>query len=203
MRAIRIVAVSVAAAIAAVLLFPAFLAVRSQGSMVFEPERMDYALLALAALLVAIGAQVAAWRRYTYVSILALLAGAALLFGSFAIFSIGLAVLPAGVVFMLLLYRALRHMPSTSRAPAALGGALAGFGAVFLYLALIIPATVECRLNGGATSSGRWHVGSQQTFSGATVGSDGVMTGRIETPTSIATYRCEQGRIVEFRRDER
>jgi hypothetical protein len=30
-----------------------------------------------------------------------------------------------------------------------------------------------------------------------------VQTGRIESPTSIATYRCEQGRVVEFRRESR
>jgi hypothetical protein len=69
---------------------------------------------------------------------------------------------------------------------------------------LIVPATVECRVNGGGTSSGRWAGAGVQQITGSTaVTPDGVVTGRIETATSIATFRCEQGRIVEFHREAR
>ena len=95
---------------------------------------------------------------------------------------------------------ALRRRPLSAGRPAAIGGALAGYGAILLYIALIVPATVECRSNGGGTSSGRWGGGVQQIFATGSVSPDGVVTGSIETPTSIATYRCEQGRIVEFHR---
>ncbi|HKC90243.1 MAG TPA: hypothetical protein VKE23_02835, partial [Candidatus Limnocylindria bacterium] len=81
-----------------------------------------------------------------------------------------------------------------------------GYGLVLLFIALIIPPTVECLANGGgSTSSQRW----DQSGGGFTVASsgsstvDGVQTGRIESSSSIASYRCEQGRIVEFRRVSR
>jgi hypothetical protein len=83
-------------------------------------------------------------------------------------------------------------------------GAFAGYGAVLLYIALIVPATVECRVNGGGTSSGRWGgAGVQQISATGSVTPDGVVTGRIETSTSVATFRCEQGKIVEFRRESK
>jgi hypothetical protein len=203
-RAFRIALVDAAAAIVAVLLFPVFIALRADGNQVIEPERMDYALLVVATLLIATGVQLVPWRRAPYVAFLATLGGAALLFAILGAFGIGLALLPAAVVFLLLLYRALRRAPRSAARPAAIGGALAGYGAIFLYIALIVPATVECRTNGGGSSSGRWGgPGVQQISGSGLVTPDGVVTGWIETPTSIATYRCEQGRIVEFHREPR
>jgi hypothetical protein len=202
-RTLRFAFVDAIAAIAAVLLFPLLLSLRADGNQIIEAQPMDYALLVVASLLIASGAQLAPWRS-PYGAFLAMLGGAALLFGILGAFGIGLAVLPVGIVVIVLLYRALRRRPLSAARPAAIGGALAGYGAILLYIALIVPATVECRVNGGATSSGRWGgVGVQQISGSASVTPDGVVTGRIETPTSVATYRCEQGRIVEFRRERR
>jgi len=199
-RAVRVVTVASAAAVVALLLFPLFIAIRADGNQIIEPEIMDYALLAIATVLIAIGAQLVAWRPAPYVSSLAFLGAAALLFGILGAFGIGLAFLPLAIVATLLLYGALRRRPLSAGGPAAIGGALAGYGAILLYIALIVPATVECRSNGGGTSSGRWGGGVQQIFSTGSVSPDGVVTGSIQTGTSIATYRCEQGRIVEFHR---
>jgi hypothetical protein len=190
-------------AIAAALLFRVFLSLRAGGNQIIEAQPMDYVLLVAASLLLASGAQLVPWRSAPYVAFLGFLSAAAFLFGILGAFGIGLAVLPLAIVATLLLYRALRRRPLSFGRPAAIGGALAGYGAILLYIALIVPATVECRLNGGATSSGRWGTGVQQISSSGTVSPDGVVTGIVTTPTSIATYRCEQGRIVEFRREPR
>ena len=202
--ALRFALIDAIAAIAATALFPVFLSLRADGNQIIEAQPMDYALLVAASLLIASGAQLASWRSAPYVVFLAILASAGLLFGILGAFGIGLAVLPVAIVATVLLYRALRRRPLSVGRPAAIGGALAGYGAILLYIALIVPATFECRLNGGSTSSGRWlGAGVQQITGSTSVTPDGAVTGRIETATSIATYRCEQGRIVEFRRESR
>ena len=169
--AVRVFTVAIAAAVVAVPLFSLVIALRADGNQIIEPQTMDYAVLVIATLLIALGAQLVPWRSAPYVAFLAFLGSAAFLFGILGAFGIGLAVLPLAIVATLL-----------------------------LYIALIVPATVECRSNGGGTSSGRWGGGVQQIFATGSVSPDGVVTGSIETPTSIATYRCEQGRIVEFHR---
>jgi hypothetical protein len=201
-RVVRIVAVAGVASIAAVLLFPAFLSLRAAGTKAFEPERFDYALLAIAVFCIATGAQFVPWRRSPYVALLAALASASLLFGVIASFSIGLAFVPAGIVFVLLLYRAIRRHEPRSATAAAIGGAFIGYAAVLLYIAQAVPATAQCFPNGAGTSSGRWP-GSETGFAtsgGGIVGNDGVFTGRSEYARSVVTFRCESGRLVEFQR---
>jgi hypothetical protein len=203
-RALRVALVDAIVAIAALSLFPVFLSARAGDTQIIEAQPMDYALLGVASLLIATGAQLVLWRTARYVAFLATIGSAALLFGVLGAFGIGLAILPLGIVAIILLYRALRRRPIAPVRTAAIGGALAGYGAILLYIALIVPATVECRTNGGGTSSGRWGgAGVQQISGSGSVTPDGVVTGRIETPTWIATYRCEQGRIVEFHREPR
>ena len=203
-RAVRVAFIDAIVAIAAVLLFPALLSFRADGNQIIEAQRMDYALLVAASLLIASGAQLVPWRSARYVAFLAILGSAGLLFGILGAFGIGLAVLPVAIVATVLLYRALRRTPLSEGRPAAIGGALAGYGAILLYIALIVPATVECRPNGGSTSSGRWRGSGVQQITGSTsVNQGGVVTGRIETPAWVATFRCEQGRIVEFHREPR
>ena len=138
-RVARVVTVAIAAAVAAVLLFPAFIALRADGNQIIEPQTMDYALLVIATLLIALGAQLAPWRAAAYVAFLGFLSAAALLFGILGAFGIGLAVLPLALVATLLLYRALRRRPLSAGRPAAIGGALAGYGAILMYIALIVP----------------------------------------------------------------
>jgi hypothetical protein len=196
----RIALVAVAASALAILGFPVFVRVRAGDNQIIEPQVFDYALLAVAAFLLAVGIQLAARRGATNLGLLAAIAAAGLLFGALAIFSIGLVLLPAAVLAVLLLYRALRRDPRPTRGIAAIGGALAGYGLVLAYIALIVPATVECTATGGSTSSGRWNTGLQQITGGASVTPGGVVSGRIETRDWIATYRCENGRIVEFNR---
>ena len=203
-RALRIALVDAAVVIAAVLLFPVFISLRADGNQIIEAQRMDYFLLVMASSLIASGAQLLAWKNAPYIAFLAILGSAALLFAVLGALGIGLAVLPMAIVLILLLYRALRRSPLSAGRPAAIGGALAGYGAILLYIALIVPATVECRPNGGGTSSGRWG-GGGVTFArgGLQMGPSGVMTGTLETPDSVVTFRCERGLIVEFRREPR
>jgi len=203
-RPLRIVLVAAAAAFVAVLL-SAFLALRADGNQIIEPQAMDYALLAVATSLIAGGAQLVPWKAEPYIALLGVLGAAALLFGILGAFGIGLAFLPLAIVAVVLLFRALRRRPLSTGRPAAIGGALAGYGAILLYIALIVPATVECFANGGgSTSSQRWdRSGGGYAMSGGGSTAGGIQTGRIESATSIATYRCEQGRVVEFRRVSR
>ena len=205
-RALRIVAIAIAASVLAILAFPAFLALRAGGSAVFEPERFDFVLLAAAAFGIAIGAQVVPWRRGRGIALVALFASAALLFGCIAVFSIGLAVLPVGVVLIAVLFRALRRGPLSVSRSAALGGAAVGYSSVLLFLALIVPATAECFANGAGTSSGRWRGSGQQQYTGGSSGvggQPGVFTGYAEYNDSVVTFRCEGGRMVEFQRTPR
>jgi hypothetical protein len=203
--AFRVVAVAIAAAALATLLFPVYLSLRGDNK-VFEPRPFDFALVAVATFIIALGSQPVPWRAATKVAVLALLAAAGLLFGALAIFSIGLVVLPLALVLLVVLGRSIPRLPPAVALRAALGGAVIGYGLVLLFVALIIPATVECFPNGsGSTSSQRWDRsgGGFTTTSSGTSATDGVQTGRIESPSSVATYRCEQGRIVEFRREPR
>jgi len=197
-RSLRVLALAVTAAAASIIAFPAFLALRAMGSKQFEPEPMDFTLVAVATFTLALGAQIA-WRSARYVALLAMLAAAALLFGVLAAFSIGLAILPAGVVFLVLLYRAVSRTPGPTATRGALGGAAMGFALPLLYIGLILPATVECFPNGGATSSRRWHAASQLRSTGR-MEQNGVQTGTIVETDSTVAYRCESGRLVEFSR---
>jgi hypothetical protein len=206
MRALRIVVIAIATAVVAILAFPAFLALRAAGTAVFEPERFDFVLLGAAAFGIAVGVQVVPWRSRRRVALLALFASAALLFGFLALFSIGLAVLPLGIVLLVVLFRAIWRAPGSITRAAALGGAAIGYSAVLLYLALIVPATAECFPNGAGTSSGRWRGIGQQQYSGGSSGiggQPGVFTGHAEYGDSVVTFRCEGGRMVEFQRTPR
>jgi hypothetical protein len=204
--ALRVAIATIVAAAFATVLFPIYLSLRAGNNSVFEPHPVDFALVALATFAVAVCAQLVPWRAATSVAVLGVLVGAGLLFGVFAILSIGLLVLPVSLVLLVVLTRVIRRRPLGVARPAALGGAVIGYGLVLLFTALIIPPTVECFANGGgSTSSQRWErsgVGHTVTSSGSST-VDGIQTGRIESASSIATYRCEQGRIVEFRRDPR
>lgn len=203
-RPLRIAVVAIAAAVASPFLFVIYLNARSGGAKVFEPQGFDYALLVVGILGIIGGMQVVPWRRAGYVGVLALLASASLLFGVLAAFSIGLAFLPVALVLLVLLFRRLRRSSLAMGRPAALGGSVIGYALVLLYLALIIPATVECFPNGAGTSSGRWR-GSPaiQMSSGGMSADSRTVTGRIESTDSIATFRCVDGRVVEFRREPR
>ncbi len=205
-RAARVAAFAAAASAFSLLLFPVYLRLRAGDNKVFEPQPYDFFLVAAATFIIAIGAQVVPWRGAANVAVLGLLVGAGLLFGALAIFSVGLLVLPVAIVLLVVLGRAIRRAQLSVARRAALGGAVMGYGLVLLLIGSLVPPTVECFANGGgSTSSQRWN----QSGGGYTVTSsgsstiDGVQTGRIESTTSVATYRCEQGRVVEFHREAR
>jgi len=151
--ALRVAIAAIVAAASATILYPIYLSLLAGTSKVFEPHPFDLTLVALGTFAVTIGAQVVAWRAATGLALLALLVGFGLLFGVFAIFSIGLLVLPVALVLLVVLARAIRRRPLAIARPAALGGATVGYGLVFLFLALIIPPTVECFANGGGSTS--------------------------------------------------
>lgn len=202
MRRLRIVAVAAIVGIVSLALFPAFLALRSQGTKVFEPESFDYVLVGVSTFAIALGAQVIPWRTRRSITLFATLASGCLLFGILAVFSIGLALLPAGVVMLVLLYRRLRLAPRDMTATrAALGGVAVGFAVPLLFIGLIIPATVECGPNGnGGTSSRRWYPGTEHVTMGSNSADGRVVTGRIDDGDSYVTYRCEEGRVAMFER---
>jgi hypothetical protein len=204
--ALRVAIAAIVAAAFATLLFPLYLSLLAANNKVFEPQQFDFALVAVASFGIALGVQAVPWRSAINVALLGLLASAGLLFGVLAIFSIGVLILPVAIVLLVILARAIPRAQLSLARRAALGGAVTGYGLVILFIALIIPPTVECFANGGgSTSSQRWG----QSGAGYTVSSsgsstiDGVQTGTIESPSSVATYRCEQGRIVEFHREAR
>jgi hypothetical protein len=203
--ALRVAIAAIIAAASATLLFPLYLSLRADGNKVFEPHPFDFTLVVIATFVIALGAQVVPWRTATNVAMLGTLVGAGLLFGVLAIFSIGVLILPVAIVLLVILARAIGRAPLPLARRAALGGAVVGYGLVLLFIALIIPPTVECLANGGgSTSSQRWDKsGGFTTISTGTSTADGVQTGRLESPNSVATYRCEQGRIAEFRRESR
>ena len=202
---LRIIVIAIAVALIAILAFPAFLALRGAGTAVFEPERFDFVLLGAAAFGITLGALMVPWRRARRVALLAVFASAALLFAFIAAFSIGVAFLPAGIVLMVVLFRAVRRDPSSAARAAALGGAAIGYSGVLLVVALLVPATVECRPNSVSTSSRRWPGSAQQqlTSKGGGGSQPGVYTGIDEYADSVMTYRCEGGRLVEFQRTPR
>jgi hypothetical protein len=187
----RALAIAALAAVVAILAFPAFLALRANGTQIFEPQAMDFALLGVSTFAIALGLQLVPWRTSRRIALLGSLSAAALLLGPLAIFSIGLPLIPAGIVLLLLLYRALQRAPASwSRSRAAIGGAAVGFGAPLLLIAVLVPATVECFPNGAGTSSGRWRGSSQFATSTGTVSGDpGTSTGRSESADSIVTFR--------------
>ncbi len=206
MTAFRVVALAAVVGAASALLFPAFLALRSMDTKVFEPQPFDYALLGASMFAISLGAQLVPWVAHRYVAVLAVLAAGFLLFGLLAAFSLGLAFVPSGIVLLLLLYRALRRSQRSRRVTrAALGGAAIGFGLPLLWIALIVPPTVECFANGSGTSSGRWRGASQQISASGYSSGDAraIDTGRMEFSDSVVTFRCEGGRIVEFQRTAR
>jgi hypothetical protein len=205
-RTLRVVAIAVAVAVIAMFAFPGFLALRGAGSAVFEPERFDFMLLGAATFGITLGVQFVPWRRARRIALLALFAGAALLLGSISVFSIGLAILPLGIVLIVVLFRALRRDRLPATPAAALGGAAIGYSAVLLFLALIVPATAECFPNGAGTSSGRWRASGQQQYTGGAgnvAGQRGVYSGYANYSDSVVTFRCESGRMVEFTRTPR
>jgi hypothetical protein len=198
------VAVAIAASVLGLFLFPVYLSLRAGENKIFEPQRFDFALIGMAAFLIALGLQVIPWRAAASVGILGVLVGAGLLVGILGVFSIGLFVLPVALVLLVLLARALRRDRLAVVRPAALGGAAVGYGAVLLYIGVIIPPTFECLADGrGSASSQRWDRGESMSISTTGLVSGRSQSGRIETPTSIATFRCEQGKILEFHREAR
>lgn len=205
MRALRVVAIAAAVAALCLALFPAFLAVRSMGSKIFEPEAFDYLLLGASTFALALAVQIVPWRATPSIAMLAIFASGSLLFGFLAIYSIGLAFLPAGLVLLLLLYRALRRSPrGVTPTRAALGGAALGFALPLLYIALVVPATVECLPNGaGGTSSRRWRAPATRFTTGSTSTDGRVVAGWMDDGESYVTFRCEDGRVVSFQRTTR
>jgi hypothetical protein len=132
--AIRVAIAAIVAAASATLLYPIYLSLLAGNNKVFEPHPVDFALVAIAAFALAVGAQFVPWRAGTNVAVLGTLVGAGLLFGALAIFSIGLFVLPVALVLLVVLARAIPRRPLAVTRPAALGGAIVGYSLVFSSL---------------------------------------------------------------------
>ena len=144
------------------------------------------------------------WRAAATVAVLGVLVGFGLLFVVFAIFSIGLLVLPLSLVLLVVLARAIRG----GRSAGAAGGSRrcgARLRAGVPLACLDHPADrgVLRERRGEHVEPALDRTGGFTTSSSGISTADGVQTGRLESPNSIATYRCEQGRIVGFHREAR
>lgn len=200
--ALRVAIAAIIAAASATIVYPIYLSLRADGNKVFEPQPFDFALVAIATFALAVGVQLVPWRAATKVGALGVLVGGGLLFGSLSIFSVGLFIIPVALVLLVVLARMADRAPLPVAPRAAVGGAVIGYGLVVLFIALIISPTFECTADGrGTFSSQRWER-NEGTVTMSRSGSveSGSSTGTIETSRSIATFRCEQSRVVEFRR---
>ncbi len=122
-----------------------------------------------------------------------------LVFAVLAIFGIGLAVLPIALLLLGFALRQLLLRRSGRALRAAIAGACIGVGAVAYLLVLNQPAVAECRINGGATSSGGlFGVTSLSSGSYSTV--SGESGGYIDEGDRIAYFSCQGGKMTDFHR---
>ncbi|MGH2378800.1 MAG: hypothetical protein ACRDGT_10025 [Candidatus Limnocylindria bacterium] len=136
------------------------------------------------------------WR----VGLLFALAAALLAFSFLAMFSIGLAVLPAGLVVLALAIRRLRREAPTSGWRTAASGTVIGIGAIAFLLVANQPAVAECREGGGVASSSGGLFGGMARSSGGYVTAAGIQLGYIDEAERIAYFTCEGATLTGFRR---
>ena len=151
------------------------------------------------------GAGALALTRHGDVALLSAAASMLMVVAVASLFSVGVLVLPFAVVTLVLLGRRLSERRGL--AVALLAGPAVAVGLVVLFVIWVQPPLVECHQHGASGSTRPWW----RTGSGAGTGagadsaavsasSPAVTTGSIETPSGRYVYRCEGGKLTEFRR---
>jgi hypothetical protein len=110
---------------------------------------------------------------------------------------------PAGALYVFA-GAALISLGATSlRRAAAVALVALAIGAGIAASLAFARATVVCASNGVSTSSGPWPWSVGPMSSRGSLGSAGGATGSIERAGERVTYRCEGGRLTEFREERR
>lgn len=178
----------------------AFMALRAGDSMHFDVTPLSTAFALMAGLAIAAGVVVVLRLREGSVGARFAVAVGALVFAVLAVFSIGLLILPIALLLLGFAVRQLLRRRSGRAMRAAIAGALIGVGAVAYLLVLNQPAVAECRINGGATSSGGLF-GSTGLSSGSYSMPSGESGGYIDEGDRIAYFSCRDGKITDFHRE--
>lgn len=178
----------------------AFMALRAGDSMHFDVTPLSTAFAFTTGLAIAAGMMVVLRLREGAVGARFALAVGALVFAVLAMFSIGLLILPIALLLLGLAVRQLLRRRSGRAVRAAVAGALIGVGAVAYLLVLNQPAVAECRINGGATSSGGLF-GSTGLSSGSYSTPGGESGGYIDEGDRIAYFSCRDGKLIDFHRE--
>lgn len=145
---------------------------------------------------------VALWAlRRGAVGALFALAAAMLAFSFLALFSVGLLVLPFGLVVLVLAIRRLRRDAPPRDLRAAAGGLAIGIGAIAYLVVLIQPASAECREGGGGTTSSGGLFGPIARSQGGYSTVDGAQGGYIDEGDRIAYFSCEGAKMTDFHRE--
>ncbi len=136
-------------------LYLAFVALRAGDSAHYDVTPLSIGFVLASGVAIASGAVVLLRLRQGSIGPLFALATGALVFAFLALFSIGLLVLPVGLVLLVVALRQLRQRGTPGAARAAVAGAALGIGLIAYVLVMFQPAVAECRSGGGgATSSG-------------------------------------------------
>lgn len=172
----------------------ATLAVRHWGQAVYDvPLAAVVVALAGGALALTGAGGMVAVRRHD-AALLSGLVALCLVFGTLAIFSVGLLFLLAGAGMTVILARRLRGAgPWAVASGVAMAIGLATTGLVALQ-----PPMVTCLANGTRISSSIWS-GGTGTASGSTRNGPGYSTGTFTQGAKTYSFTCRDGRLVEFR----
>ena len=178
----------------------AFMALRAGDSSHFDVTPLPTAFALVAGLAITTGIAVVLRLRERSLGARFALAIGTLVFAVLAIFGIGLAVLPIALVLLGFAVRQLLRRRSGRALRAAIAGACIGVGAVAYLLVLNQPAVAECRVNGGATSSGGLF-GPPSLSTGSYSTPSGESGGYIDEGDRIAYFSCRDGKLTDFHRE--
>lgn len=149
------------------------------------------------------GAALIALRYRTSAAALSAITATVLGFALLALASIGIFILPVGIVMLVVTARAMRGLAVTRvAASAASGVALAG-GLLVLLLAGLRGPIVTCFPGGASSSPTYWWGGSPGSGTGSTSGGPGNATTRGYVTRGNTTFHfvCDGGRLVEVRQE--
>ena len=181
-------------------LFLAFLGMRAGDSAQYDvtPASTGFALFASA--VIASGALVLLRLRQGSIGPLFALATGALVFTVLALFSIGLLVLPVGLLLLVIAVRRLRRRGTPAAVRAAAAGAAIGIGGIAFLLAMLQLAVAVCRSDGGGATSSGGLFGRVSYSSGGYSTATGESGGYIDEGDRIAYFTCAGGKMTDFHR---
>ncbi len=177
------------------------------GEAVEAVSPLTLAMAAGGSALAVLGASALTLNRHRDVALLSAMASTLMAVAVLALFSVGVLVLPLAVVTLVRLVR--RASGRRGIAVPLLAGPAIAVGLALLLVIWVQPPLVECQPNGVSQSSRPWWGSGGNSGSGSSSGTggsgsaelspSGVATGSIETPSGRYVFRCEGGKLVEFR----